>query len=96
MSFYKLIFLDLNMYTIEFEADISGNTIQIPAHLLSQVTAHRHVKIILLMPEIASVVHHTDLKTEILKIGKQCSSLPLLDDRTSDEILGYDNNGLPT
>jgi antitoxin VapB len=25
-----------------------------------------------------------------------CAALPVLDDRTEDEILGYDENGLPT
>jgi antitoxin VapB len=35
------------------------------------------------------------LKDEILAIGAHCASLPVLDDRTPDEILGYDENGLP-
>ncbi len=32
----------------------------------------------------------------LMEIGRQCASLPVLDDRTPDEILGYDENGLPT
>ena len=32
---------------------------------------------------------------EINEIADHCSSLPLLDDRTPDEILGYDSVGLP-
>ncbi|MCK5719677.1 MAG: hypothetical protein KAH84_06965 [Thiomargarita sp.] len=84
------------MYAVEFETDISGNTVQIPTHLLSRIAKHRHVKIILLLPEEVNTAHKIDLKSEILKIGKNCSSLPLLDDRTPNDILSYDNNGLPT
>ncbi len=36
------------------------------------------------------------LADELLEIGRHCASLPLLDTRTDDEILGYDENGLPT
>jgi antitoxin VapB len=35
------------------------------------------------------------LAAEILEIGKRCASLPDLDARPADEILGYDQNGLP-
>jgi antitoxin VapB len=35
------------------------------------------------------------LAAEILEIGKRCASLPDLDTRTADEILGYDEHGLP-
>ena len=85
------------MYAVEFETDIIGDTIQIPAHLLNRIPAHRQVKIILLLPEEdASDDHRIDLKSELLEIGKNCTALPLLDSRTPDEILGYDKNGLPT
>ena len=33
---------------------------------------------------------------ELLEIAKHCSSLPVLDDQSADEILGYDENGLPS
>jgi antitoxin VapB len=36
-----------------------------------------------------------DLVAEINSITSRCSALPLLDDRTPDEILGYDHNGEP-
>jgi antitoxin VapB len=29
----------------------------------------------------------------ILRIGRECAALPLLDDRTADEIIGYDKIG---
>lgn len=33
---------------------------------------------------------------EVAAIARHCSSLPVLDDRTADEILGYDDAGLPS
>ncbi len=35
------------------------------------------------------------LKDELSEISKRCASLPDLDKRPPDEILGYDNDGLP-
>jgi antitoxin VapB len=37
----------------------------------------------------------TDLMEEILKISKRCSALPDQDQRSVDEILGYDSVGVP-
>ncbi len=50
------------MYAVEFETDISGNTVQIPAHLLNRVATHKHVKIILLLPEEVDYTHKINLK----------------------------------
>ena len=36
------------------------------------------------------------LAEELDDIALHCASLPVLDARRSDEILGYDENGLPT
>lgn len=36
-----------------------------------------------------------NLKEELLAIGKHCAALPLLDSRTPDQILGYNEQGLP-
>ncbi|MGO8674210.1 MAG: type II toxin-antitoxin system VapB family antitoxin [Capsulimonadaceae bacterium] len=33
---------------------------------------------------------------ELLEIAEHCASLPVLDNRSADEILGYDCHGLPT
>jgi antitoxin VapB len=33
---------------------------------------------------------------DLLEIGRRFSALPVLDDRSDDEILGYDDNGLPS
>ncbi|MFI5021679.1 MAG: type II toxin-antitoxin system VapB family antitoxin [Alphaproteobacteria bacterium] len=35
------------------------------------------------------------LAEELDEIGRHCASLPVLDDRSPDEIIGYDENGLP-
>lgn len=35
------------------------------------------------------------LAEELMEIGRRFSSLPVLDDRSDDEILGYDENGIP-
>jgi len=35
------------------------------------------------------------LADEILEIGRRCASLPDLDTRSPEEILGYDEHGLP-
>ena len=35
------------------------------------------------------------LAAEILEIGRRCAALRDLDTRTADEILGYDEHGLP-
>jgi antitoxin VapB len=35
------------------------------------------------------------LVEDVMEIGRHCASLPLLDRRRPDEILGYDKNGLP-
>lgn len=34
------------------------------------------------------------LVEEIMDIGRHCASLPLLDARSADEIIGYDEDGL--
>jgi antitoxin VapB len=37
-----------------------------------------------------------NLAAELLEIGAHCAALPTLDSRSADEILGYDENGLPS
>ena len=37
-----------------------------------------------------------DLAEQLLEIGRRCAALPDLDTRTAEEILGYDEYGLPT
>ena len=33
---------------------------------------------------------------DLMAIADHCASLPVLDDRSEDEIMGWDENGLPT
>lgn len=35
------------------------------------------------------------LSNELLKIGQRCARLPKRDKRSSEEIIGYDDDGLP-
>ena len=35
------------------------------------------------------------LAAELLRIGRECAALPVIDRRSPDEILGYDDEGLP-
>jgi antitoxin VapB len=35
------------------------------------------------------------LSDELGRIGARCAVLPVLDDRTADEIIGYDQDGVP-
>lgn len=35
------------------------------------------------------------LRDELREIARRCASLPTLDDRPADEIVGYDDRGLP-
>jgi len=36
-----------------------------------------------------------NLVEDVMEIGRHCASLPLLDERPPEQILGYDANGLP-
>jgi antitoxin VapB len=36
-----------------------------------------------------------NLVDDIMDIGRHCAALPLLDARSPDEIIGYDEHGLP-
>jgi antitoxin VapB len=38
----------------------------------------------------------SQLIDDLMAIGRHCASLPVLDNRTEDEIMGWDENGLPT
>lgn len=35
------------------------------------------------------------LKEELMRIGQECAALPVLDQRTPEEILGYNQDGVP-
>lgn len=45
--------------------------------------------------EQAKRLRRQPLKDDILRIGRECAALPVLDNRPAAEILGYDQLGLP-
>ena len=40
-------------------------------------------------------VYPVPLREELAVIRERCAALPVHDDRTAEEILGYDNDGVP-
>lgn len=50
----------------------------------------------LLVREKAKRQRMRSLQEELLRIGRECAALPVLDHRTPEEILGYDAYGMPT
>ena len=49
-----------------------------------------------LLREQEKRVQPRSLADRLLRIGRECAALPVLDDRSAEEILGYNNNGMPT
>ena len=43
-----------------------------------------------------NALNKENILQEALAISRHCSSLPVHDNRTADEILGYNKNGLPS
>lgn len=87
------------MYALEFESVIKGNTLEIPVHLLQRMAGQQQVKVIVLMPEKKqqlSITSQPTLQARLLAIGQRCAALPLLDQGTPEEILGYGDDGIPT
>lgn len=41
-------------------------------------------------------VRAVPLREELAAIRRRCADLPVIDDRTAEQILGYDERGLPT
>jgi antitoxin VapB len=57
------------------------------------------MKVVMVMTkktETAQAASQTALKERLLTIAERCAALPLLDRRTPDEILGYDEHGMPS
>lgn len=40
--------------------------------------------------------HRSGVKERLLRLAEEYQALPVLDDRSPDEIVGYDEQGLPT
>jgi len=71
------------------------------ARELSQTTGETTVQATIvalrerLAHELARRQRTATVKQELLRIGRECAALPVLDPRPADEILGYDGAGLP-
>jgi antitoxin VapB len=71
------------------------------AHELSHYTGESVTQAVLtamrerLEREKEKLSQAVSLKEEILRIGQECAALPVLDQRTPEEILGYNQHGVP-
>lgn len=83
------------MQALEFESSVEGDQLKIPAHLAKQIPAQSRVKVIMLMEE-KNQPPADNLQQRLLAISQRYAALPDKDDRSSDEILGYDEQGLPS
>ena len=45
---------------------------------------------------IAAATPRAGLAERLMAIGRDVAAMPVLDSRSADEILGYDENGLPS
>jgi antitoxin VapB len=56
--------------------------------------------IVAMRERVAREEHRQQSKQQLIEdlmaIASHCASLPVLDDRTEDEIMGWDENGLPS
>lgn len=68
------------------------------AHALAALTGEtvNQAVIAALRDRLTQVLKEESALDEIMAIAHHCASLPECDPRTPDEILGYDENGLPT
>ena len=67
------------------------------AHRLAELTGRSVTEAVIdaLREAVARRTLRTTAKRELLeRIAAHCASLPVLDDRTPDQILGYDDRGL--
>ena len=78
-----------NRTTEELAATLAGLTGETKTQAVTQALRDRLVK-------IRRQRTGRDLRAELDEIARHCASLPIVDNRESDDILGYDENGLPT
>lgn len=83
------------MQAIEFESSVKGNKLEIPANLVQKIPARSRVKVIMLMEE-QSPLRTDNLTQRLLAISQRYSALPDLNTASDDEILGYDEQGMPS
>lgn len=67
-------------------ARLAGETI---TEAVKRSLAERAVK-------LKAAKREATLVSDIMEIGRRCAALPVLDQRSAEEILGYDKDGLPS
>jgi antitoxin VapB len=67
-------------------AALTGETVTTAVHRAAEERLHR----------VQRARAGASLAAELLEIGRRCAALPDLDQRTPEEILGYDDHGLPS
>jgi antitoxin VapB len=80
---------DRNWETEQLAAELASLTGEAKAEAVRKALAER-------LGRIRRTRGKRRLVEEIDEIADHCASLPLLDNRSADEILGYDANGLPS
>jgi len=74
---------------------------QLHAWLKRQASAHRrsvNQEVIALLEAVRSTARERAPRLraeELLEIGRRCAALPELDTRSADDIIGYDEHGIP-
>ena len=74
---------------------------QLHAWLKRRASAHRrslNQEVIALLEAVRGTARERAPKLraeELLEIGRRCAALPELDARSADEIIGYDEHGVP-
>jgi antitoxin VapB len=84
--------LDLAPETEKLLSELAARTGREPAAVVHDLVAAEAAR-----TAVAKISEKTpaERKATLLEIANRISALPLLDDRTADEILDYDENGLP-
>ncbi len=78
------------MYAVEFKTVVKDGVIRIPSSYIPKIIGT--VKVIILKDEQVST---DDIYTKIRAISKRCAALPDQDISYSDDVLGYNEIGVP-
>ena len=87
----------MRMYNQNIEENIMQITINIPDNLpqvaIRQQISEFEEKLREQAKQVTSITYDKEQKfQDIMSIARKCSSLPTLDHRTADEILGYEKS----
>jgi hypothetical protein len=86
------------LHTIETTARIENGSCLFLDETLPNIEASR-VRVMIFLPEdvspAATPPDTLSLRERLRRIADHCAALPVLDARSPDEILGYDEHGVP-